>query len=147
MLLYCGSDCGTSSTSQVSRLLPVFADPYILAGFHMFCLDPPLLAIPKVDGSATTASSALTATSGLTKAKSAPERSLSSLEARDLAFRRLWFHSHPPPNSSFATYSKPSSSLSSSKISGRGRGRRWRFGGSHWLLSEGDKIQHDTLKG
>ncbi|KDR84060.1 hypothetical protein GALMADRAFT_219890 [Galerina marginata CBS 339.88] len=64
-------------------------------GFHMFCLDPPLDSIPKDQWFCFTC---LSGTGGDFGFDEGEEHSLSSFQARDKEFRRLWFESHPPPN-------------------------------------------------
>ncbi|CCM06448.1 uncharacterized protein FIBRA_08712 [Fibroporia radiculosa] len=66
-------------------------------GFHMFCLDPPLAAIPKGQWFCHTC---LFGTGGDFGFDEGEEHSLSSFQARDLEFRRLWFKSHPSASSS-----------------------------------------------
>lgn len=63
----------------------------------MFCLDPPLMVIPKGQWFCHTC---LFGTGGDFGFDEGEEHSLSSFQARDLAFRRMWFKSHPPPSSS-----------------------------------------------
>lgn len=60
----------------------------------MFCLDPPLDAIPKDQWFCFTC---LAGTGGDFGFEEGEEHSLSSLQARDLEFRKMWFESHPPP--------------------------------------------------
>ncbi|CAK5275278.1 unnamed protein product [Mycena citricolor] len=62
-------------------------------GFHMFCLDPPLDAIPKEQWFCYTC---LAGTGGDYGFDEGDEHSLSSFHARDNEFRRVWFESHPP---------------------------------------------------
>ncbi|KAL4256714.1 [histone H3]-trimethyl-L-lysine(4) demethylase [Pleurotus pulmonarius] len=62
-------------------------------GFHMFCLDPPLDTIPKDQWFCYTC---LFGTGGDFGFDEGEEHSLSSFQARDLAFRRMWFEQHPP---------------------------------------------------
>ncbi|KAF8914272.1 jumonji superfamily protein [Gymnopilus junonius] len=64
-------------------------------GFHMFCLDPPLESIPKDQWFCFTC---LAGTGGDFGFDEGEEHSLSSFQARDREFRRLWFESHPPAN-------------------------------------------------
>ncbi|KAF9478416.1 jumonji superfamily protein [Pholiota conissans] len=64
-------------------------------GFHMFCLDPPLDTIPKDQWFCFTC---LSGTGGDFGFDEGEEHSLSSFQARDKEFRRLWFESHPPTN-------------------------------------------------
>ncbi|KAJ2930565.1 hypothetical protein H1R20_g6526, partial [Candolleomyces eurysporus] len=63
-------------------------------GFHMFCLDPPLTAIPKEQWFCFTC---LAGTGGDFGFDEGEEHSLSTFQARDLKFRQLWFETHPPP--------------------------------------------------
>ncbi|KAJ7167585.1 jumonji superfamily protein [Mycena filopes] len=62
-------------------------------GFHMFCLDPPLDTIPKEQWFCYTC---LAGTGGDYGFDDGDEHSLSSFQARDAEFRRVWFESHPP---------------------------------------------------
>lgn len=59
----------------------------------MFCLDPPLDTIPKDQWFCYTC---LFGTGGDFGFDEGEEHSLSSFQARDLAFRRMWFEQHPP---------------------------------------------------
>lgn len=59
----------------------------------MFCLDPPLETIPKEQWFCFTC---LSGTGGDFGFDEGEEHSLSSFQARDLEFRRMWFESHPP---------------------------------------------------
>jgi histone demethylase JARID1 len=62
-------------------------------GFHTFCLDPPLSSIPKEQWFCFTC---LSGTGGDFGFDEGEEHSLSTFQARDLEFRRMWFESHPP---------------------------------------------------
>ncbi|PFH49242.1 hypothetical protein AMATHDRAFT_76277 [Amanita thiersii Skay4041] len=62
-------------------------------GFHMFCLDPPLDTIPKDQWFCYTC---LAGTGGDFGFDEGEEHSLSTFQARDLEFRRMWFAAHPP---------------------------------------------------
>ncbi len=62
----------------------------------MFCLDPPLSNIPRGQWFCHTC---LFGTGGDFGFDEGEEHSLSSFQARDLEFRRLWFLSHPPSTS------------------------------------------------
>ncbi|CAL1700343.1 unnamed protein product [Somion occarium] len=62
-------------------------------GFHMFCLDPPLTTIPKGQWFCHIC---LFGTGGDFGFDEGEEHSLSSFQARDREFRKLWFQSHPP---------------------------------------------------
>src|ERR1700753_1493994 len=57
----------------------------------MFCLDPPLSSIPK--GYWFCNSCLFDSDFGFGEGE---DHSLSSFQARDLAFRKMWFESHPP---------------------------------------------------
>lgn len=59
----------------------------------MFCLDPPLDTIPKDQWFCYTC---LSGTGGDFGFDEGEEHSLSSFQARDLEFRRMWFEAHPP---------------------------------------------------
>jgi histone demethylase JARID1 len=60
----------------------------------MFCLDPPLTAIPKEQWFCFTC---LAGTGGDFGFDEGEEHSLSTFQARDLEFREHWFETHPPP--------------------------------------------------
>lgn len=75
------------------NLLPSYA--YSL-GFHMFCLDPPLTVIPKGQWFCHTCLFGTGDDFGFDEGE---EHCLSSFQARDLEFRKLWFESHPPVDS------------------------------------------------
>ncbi|KDQ08859.1 hypothetical protein BOTBODRAFT_148481 [Botryobasidium botryosum FD-172 SS1] len=62
-------------------------------GFHMFCLDPPLTAIPRGQWFCDTC---VFDTGGDFGFDEGEDHSLASFQARDRAFRRMWFESHPP---------------------------------------------------
>jgi [histone H3]-trimethyl-L-lysine4 demethylase len=62
----------------------------------MFCLDPPLFAIPQDQWFCFTC---LSGTGGDFGFDEGEEHSLSSFQARDQEFRRAWFEAHPPPTS------------------------------------------------
>ncbi|KAJ7129277.1 PLU-1-like protein-domain-containing protein [Mycena epipterygia] len=62
-------------------------------GFHMFCLDPPLDTIPKEQWFCYTC---LSGTGGDYGFDDGDEHSLSSFQARDAEFRRVWFETHRP---------------------------------------------------
>lgn len=64
-----------------------------MAGFHTFCLDPPLSSIPKEQWFCFTC---LSGTGGDFGFDEGEEHSLSTFQARDLEFRRMWFESHLP---------------------------------------------------
>ncbi|KAI5119499.1 hypothetical protein M0805_002435 [Coniferiporia weirii] len=65
-------------------------------GFHMFCLVPPLTTIPRGQWFCHTC---LFGTGGDYGFDEGEEHSLSSFQARDEAFRKMWFQAHPPPQS------------------------------------------------
>ena len=60
----------------------------------MFCLVPPLASVPKGQWFCHTC---LFGTGGDYGFDEGEEHSLSSFQARDSAFRKMWFESHPPP--------------------------------------------------
>ncbi|KAG5639694.1 hypothetical protein H0H81_005877 [Sphagnurus paluster] len=62
-------------------------------GFHMFCLQPPLTAIPKDQWFCYTC---LSGTGGDFGFDEGEEHSLSSFQARDKEFRRRWWKQHVP---------------------------------------------------
>ncbi|KIP08343.1 hypothetical protein PHLGIDRAFT_35021 [Phlebiopsis gigantea 11061_1 CR5-6] len=62
-------------------------------GFHTFCLDPPLVTIPKGQWFCHIC---LFGTGGDFGFDEGEEHSLSSFQARDLEFRKIWFTTHPP---------------------------------------------------
>ncbi|OCH95910.1 hypothetical protein OBBRIDRAFT_787757 [Obba rivulosa] len=66
-------------------------------GFHIFCLDPPLSSIPKGQWFCHTC---LFGTGGDFGFDEGEEHSLSSFQARDAEFRKLWFTMHPPSSAS-----------------------------------------------
>lgn len=59
----------------------------------MFCLDPPLTSIPKGQWFCHTC---LFGTGGDYGFDEGEEHSLSSFQARDREFRKMWFTTHPP---------------------------------------------------
>lgn len=65
----------------------------IYIGFHTFCLSPPLASIPKGQWYCHTCLFGSGSDFGFDEGE---EHCLSSFQARDLEFRRLWFTSHPP---------------------------------------------------
>lgn len=72
----------------------------------MFCLDPPLASIPKGQWFCHIC---LFGTGGDFGFDEGEEHSLSSFQARDLEFRKLWFQSHPPDNNDTPNVSGSSS--------------------------------------
>ncbi|THH33534.1 hypothetical protein EUX98_g693 [Antrodiella citrinella] len=78
-------------------------------GFHMFCLDPPLASIPKGQWFCHIC---LFGTGGDFGFDEGEEHSLSSFQARDLEFRKLWFQSHAPDNDGSHVTSNASGSKS-----------------------------------
>jgi histone demethylase JARID1 len=89
MLLCDGCDCGPFFSFTI-------LDVYLFSlstGFHMFCLDPPLDTIPKEQWFCYTC---LSGTGGDYGFDEGDEHSLSSFQARDAEFRRVWFESHQP---------------------------------------------------
>ena len=79
----------------------------------MFCLDPPLTAVPKGQWFCHTC---LFGTGGDFGFDEGEEHSLSSFQARDLEFRKLWFKSHPPSAEDGAEDSK-------APVSSNGKGK------------------------
>lgn len=79
----------------------LFISLSVFLGFHMFCLDPPLDAIPKDQWFCFTC---LSGTGGDFGFDEGEEHSLSSFQARDTEFRRLWWSAHPPPQQKDAGY-------------------------------------------
>lgn len=71
----------------------------------MFCLDPPLTSIPKGQWFCHTC---LFGTGGDFGFDEGEEHSLSSFQARDFEFRRLWFKMHPPSSSGEGEHEKGS---------------------------------------
>lgn len=65
-------------------------------GYHIFCLDPPLSAIPRGQWFC---SKCLFGTGGDFGFDEGEEHTLQSFMQRDRTFRRLWFDAHPPPSS------------------------------------------------
>jgi [histone H3]-trimethyl-L-lysine4 demethylase len=65
-----------------------------VAGFHIFCLDPPLGSIPKGQWFCHTC---LFGTGGDYGFDEGEEHCLSSFQKRDRIFRQRWWKSHPPP--------------------------------------------------
>jgi [histone H3]-trimethyl-L-lysine4 demethylase len=90
MLLCDGCDCG-EFINRI-RLMKIIS---MYTGFHTFCLDPPLDTIPKEQWFCFTC---LAGTGGDFGFDEGEEHSLSSFQARDKEFRRLWFETHAPPN-------------------------------------------------
>ncbi|KAH7922065.1 hypothetical protein BV22DRAFT_1197718 [Leucogyrophana mollusca] len=82
-------------------------------GFHMFCLDPPLATIPKGQWFCHTC---LFGTGGDFGFDEGEEHSLSSFQARDLEFRRMWWNAHAPSPSSTTTEDDPTVNLIGDKL-------------------------------
>ena len=80
----------------------------------MFCLDPPLDTVPKEQWFCFTC---LAGTGGDFGFDEGEEHSLSSFQARDLEFRRMWFESHPPTSSSVEIYDSASNRIGNVKVS------------------------------
>ena len=78
---------------SVTFVLPICVLNQRNTGFHTFCLDPPLQTIPKGQWFCHIC---LFGTGGDFGFDEGEEHSLSSFQARDLEFRKLWFTSHPP---------------------------------------------------
>ncbi|TDL29675.1 hypothetical protein BD410DRAFT_736763 [Rickenella mellea] len=84
-------------------------------GFHTFCLDPPLSVIPKGQWFCDTCLSVTGVDFGFDEGE---EHSLSRFQARDLAFRKMWFESHPPtPSIPYADDDPTVNSIGSVKVS------------------------------
>lgn len=64
-----------------------------LLGYHIYCLDPPLPAVPKGQWFC---HSCLDGSNNDFGFEEGEEHTLTTFQARDLAFRKLWFESHPP---------------------------------------------------
>ena len=69
------------------------ADHVSFSGFHMFCLEPPLSAVPRGQWYCPTCIFGTGVDFGFDEGE---EHSLSSFQARDREFRRRWFQTHPP---------------------------------------------------
>jgi histone demethylase JARID1 len=65
----------------------------LLSGFHIYCLDPPLSNVPKGQWFC---HSCLDGSNNDFGFEEGEDHSLMTFQARDLAFRKLWFESHPP---------------------------------------------------
>lgn len=91
MLLCDGCDCGETFSLLRARFHLIVR----ITGFHTFCLLPPLSTIPKGQWFCNTCLFGIGGDFGFDEGE---EHSLTSFQARDLAFRKLWFESHPPPN-------------------------------------------------
>lgn len=88
MLLCDGCDAG-----KVSRPCIVCALLFLaFVGFHMFCLDPPLSAIPKGQWFCHTCLFD-PVEFGF---EDGEDHSLSTFQVRDSVFRQKWFEDHPP---------------------------------------------------
>lgn len=70
---------------------------FIPLGYHTFCLDPPLASVPKGQWFCHACLDGSNHEFGFDEGE---EHSLTTFQARDLAFRKLWFESHPPPHKS-----------------------------------------------
>lgn len=90
MLLCDGCDCGTFSLFAGLCWCPLLT---LGLGFHMYCLDPPLHSVPKGQWFCHTC---LFGTGGDFGFDEGEDHSLSSFQARDAEFSKLWFTSHPP---------------------------------------------------
>lgn len=91
MLLCDGCDGGKHYEIEIEACLT-----YQSAGFHTFCLDPPLSSIPKGQWFC---HSCLDGSNNDFGFEEGEEHSLTTFQARDLAFRKIWFESHPPASS------------------------------------------------
>ncbi len=74
----------------------------------MFCLVPPLGTIPKGQWFCHTC---VFGTGGDFGFDEGEEHRLSSFQARDLAFRKMWFQQHPPPQTEKAGPNDPTMNL------------------------------------
>ena len=64
-----------------------------MPGYHIYCLDPPLSGVPKGQWFC---HSCLDGSNNDFGFEEGEEHPLTTFQARDLAFRKLWFESHPP---------------------------------------------------
>ena len=80
------------SALSIYRIDPIASK----SGFHIYCLDPPLQSIPKGQWYCHTCLFGTGQDFGFDEGE---EHSLASFQARDIEFRRRWFESHPPPQS------------------------------------------------
>lgn len=71
----------------------VFSFLIFSAGYHTYCLDPPLPGVPKGQWFC---HSCLDGSNNDFGFEDGADHSLMTFQARDLAFRKLWFESHPP---------------------------------------------------
>jgi histone demethylase JARID1 len=69
-------------------------------GFHTYCLDPPLPGVPKGQWFC---HSCLDGSNNDFGFEDGADHSLTTFQARDMAFRKLWFESHPPAKQNDAT--------------------------------------------
>ena len=90
MLLCDGCDCGECFPFRHQKERAIT----LRLGFHTFCLTPALSTIPKGQWFCHTC---LFGTGGDFGFDEGEDHSLSTFQARDLAFRKMWFQSHPPP--------------------------------------------------
>lgn len=98
MLLCDGCDCGECFPFRHQKERAIT----LRLGFHTFCLTPALSTIPKGQWFCHTC---LFGTGGDFGFDEGEDHSLSTFQARDLAFRKMWFQSHPPPHTSNASTS------------------------------------------
>lgn len=81
--------------SLSSEMTPDIRSLFIPPGYHTFCLDPPLASVPKGQWFCHACLDGSNHEFGFDEGE---EHSLTTFQARDLAFRKLWFESHPPAN-------------------------------------------------
>jgi [histone H3]-trimethyl-L-lysine4 demethylase len=87
MLLCDGCDGGMYKQShRFVRYSPI-------PGYHIYCLDPALPGVPKGQWFC---HSCLDGSNNDFGFEEGEEHSLTTFQARDMAFRKLWFESHPP---------------------------------------------------
>jgi [histone H3]-trimethyl-L-lysine4 demethylase len=86
----------TAVSQRISCLTVVVDRAVLYSGFHIYCLDPPLQSIPKGQWYCHTCLFGTGQDFGFDEGE---EHSLASFQARDIEFRRRWFESHPPLDS------------------------------------------------
>ena len=89
--------CWLSVAPSVSLVDPDRVLSRLRAGFHTFCLTPPLHSIPKGQWFCNTCLFGGGNDFGFDEGE---EHSLPSFQVRAEAFRKLWFERHPPPSQS-----------------------------------------------
>ncbi|CAG7848720.1 Lysine-specific demethylase 5C; AltName: Full=Histone demethylase JARID1C; AltName: Full=Jumonji/ARID domain-containing protein 1C; AltName: Full=Protein SmcX [Serendipita indica DSM 11827] len=84
-------------------------------GFHIFCLDPRLPTVPKGQWFC---HSCLDGSNNEFGFDEGEEHTLPTFQARDMAFRKLWFESHPPSEDSMnAEYDENTIQIGNVKVS------------------------------